>query len=196
MPVASLRLFVAVDLSNEVRDEIEKLSREVELALHSRNIRWVPSDKFHLTLKFIGTTAPDLLEPISKKIESITKDRTEFLMNVQGMGVFPGPARARILWVGIENREHQLSDVAGALDRELVELGIAPEARPYVPHLTIAKFQNPAHVDRMIEPYLQRQMGTVSVDRLRLYQSRLEGKGSVYELLREFHFVPARRTRV
>jgi len=187
MSVASLRLFIAIDLNEDVRRELDRLSNELARVIPNRAVNWIPSDNFHLTVKFLGNTSPHLLEPIARKLNQVAHATSEFDMSLQSIGVFPNFARARVLWIGIPDPTSQLATLAKSLDFELSELGFVPESRVYVPHLTIAKLrQTPRNLEQVLEPYFTRSFGQVEVDRLRLYQSTVSSKGSTYELLREF----------
>src|SRR5438093_1373098 len=66
-----LRLFVAVDVPEGVRDRVqdavgpwrERLSRA----------RWVPKQNQHVTLKFLGSTWPRLVEWVTETVEAVAR---------------------------------------------------------------------------------------------------------------------------
>jgi 2'-5' RNA ligase len=69
-----------------------------------------------------------------------------------------------------------------------LETLIPAEDRPYSPHLTLARVKEPAGLSRAIlfEGLTGRQFGTVHVDAITLFESRLSPKGATH--------VPLQRT--
>jgi 2'-5' RNA ligase len=82
-----------------------------------------------------------------------------------------------------------LADLASETNRVLQPLGLKPEARPFNPHLTLARIKAPLPLQKLREtiaglPSLE--FGNFSADRFFLYQSRLGRAGSLYTKLMEF----------
>src|SRR5918994_2015055 len=98
-----MRLFVALDISDTVRrraaDLIEKLAARMGAA--AARVGWVPPDRMHVTLLFIGhvdaSTATDIQSRLSKPY-----DVPPFTVEFRGLGLFPSGGRPRVVWVGIE----------------------------------------------------------------------------------------------
>ena len=62
-----MRLFVAVHISPGVREALGKLVEGLALSFvpsSNQKVRWVPSENFHVTLKFIGQVPPTALDAI------------------------------------------------------------------------------------------------------------------------------------
>ena len=81
-----MRLFVALDLRQEVREAIRDLIARLKPA--SRNARWVRPEGMHVTLKFIGYVAAEQLDPIRAALSRIRSDRP-VEMRFRGIGFFP-----------------------------------------------------------------------------------------------------------
>jgi RNA 2',3'-cyclic 3'-phosphodiesterase len=182
---APLRLFAAVDLPPRVREEIEGTIAPWRERLPRG--RWVRPENWHVTVKFLGRTYPRLVDRVTDAAREAAAAIRPFRVGVEGMGVFPGPARARVVWVGLVDRDESLPALARALDDRLAD-EFPPEKRGFTPHLTVARFNPPApvreHVDELaatrfeVEPF--------RVGELVLYRSHLSPKGARYEPLERF----------
>ena len=124
------RLFVAIDLSEEVKGELARLRGELPGA------RWVPREQLHLTLRFIGDVETQLQGEIDAALRLVEGE--PFSLALRQVGHFGRPAR--VLWVGMENVP-ELAVLQQRVETALVQMGIPPEARPFSPHITLARLK-------------------------------------------------------
>src|SRR6266699_3947647 len=127
----AMRVFVALDLDEEIRKRIQQFVDEVRG--FAPNARWITPESLHITLKFIGEKP----EPLVKQIESALGQLavTPFRVTFSGTGFFPTPRAARVFWAGIE-AEPGLSELAASIEHSLADLAIPKEERAFSPHLT------------------------------------------------------------
>lgn len=146
-----MRLFTAIDISEEVRVHLRALlGRWKPLA----RINWSPVDNLHLTTKFIGEWPEERLDKIKHALAAVPRAGA-FDVAVRGLGWFP-PARAessivrrpRVLWAGIEAGEALLT-LARATEQAVATLGVPVEERPYSPHLTLARIREAVPLDAL-----------------------------------------------
>lgn len=175
-----LRLFVAFDVPEPVLDAVAA----AEAALRERHprARWVPRQNRHVTLKFLGSTWPRLVEWLHDAIRAASETADPVRTRVVGLGAFPSPRRARVLWAGLDDPDGSLVRLAAALDDSLAR-EFAPEKRAFTPHLTLARFEPPVTVEeldagRVGDPFV--------VDRIVLYRSHLRRPAPVYEVVETF----------
>ncbi len=64
-----LRLFVAVDIPNDVREALSRLHTDLKRLDLSR-LRWVRPESVHLTLKFLGDTPAEKVPAIEEALSS------------------------------------------------------------------------------------------------------------------------------
>ena len=105
-------------------------------------LRWVPPEKLHLTLRFLGKTADEIVEPLQKRVEKAVGSRTPFALRIGAAGCFGSRKRPRVLWYGLEEGGESLGEIARELETIARALHFEPEERPWRPHLTVAR--NPA----------------------------------------------------
>lgn len=171
-----LRLFVAVDLPAELRDEVAGLRIPVTGA------RWANPKQLHITLRFLGATAEDALPDVQARLATVSQ--RAFRLRLCGTGVFP-EARAgqpgkppKVLWLGLEPA-HDLARLKRAVD---TALAADAEAQPFAPHLTLARFS--ARPDPTLSGFLSKFQGYTSaygwVRSFHLYQSTLRREGALH----------------
>src|SRR5512133_2980616 len=89
------RLFIAIDMPEQVQDQISDLYIAIQGA------RWVPQDQLHITMRFIGETDAATETSIINALEHIRFE--PFHISVKSTGFFPLRKDPQVLWVGIDN---------------------------------------------------------------------------------------------
>ncbi len=137
-PRDTVRAFLAVELPDEARSALAALVAELDVA-RLRYMRTVRPESIHLTIKFLGDVPATQTEAITTAVSKGAAACRPFKLELGAVGVYPSPGRARVLWVGLEGDMAQLIDLHGQVEKALASLGFGPEARPYNPHLTVAR---------------------------------------------------------
>jgi 2'-5' RNA ligase len=104
-----------------------------------RDVRWVRLDGLHLTLRFLGPTLDDRIEAATVALRSAAGRQAAFDISIGGGGTFPPGSRPRALWLDVRSGADDLVGLAGAVDRALTDAGWALDAKPFRPHLTLAR---------------------------------------------------------
>lgn len=187
--LAVLRTFIAVELSHEVRRELDALQGRMRAVVPPDTVRWAAVNNLHLTLKFLGDTRPNQLHPIVDVLKQMAQTQEPFSVMVAGRGCFPNFRRPNVLWAGLHDRGEQLAQLADAIERAVAPLGWAPEDRGFRPHLTLGRVNQ--HVDsrqraelgRAIEALEVGTLGTIEVYRVHFIRSDLRPEGPLYTVL-------------
>jgi RNA 2',3'-cyclic 3'-phosphodiesterase len=183
-----VRLFIALDLGEDVRQAVRELIARLRPA--SQSARWVRPESMHMTLKFIGYAAPQKLEAIRSALAPIRSPRPVEL-HFRGIGFFPNERRPRVIWCGI-GASANLTSLARDVERALEPLGVAPESRDFVPHLTLARFNAPeksAELVGIANELQSRELGSASENEFHLFESVLHRSGAEYRKLASYPFV-------
>ena len=178
-----MRLFVAVDLSEDARRRIAVQQQRIAAALGgpTASLKWVTPEHAHLTLAFLGrvdgTLVPSVVDALGRDV-----DRPPFEMILDGVGVFPPRGAPRVLWVGVAAGAAQLSDLQRLMAERVTALGIELEDRPFHPHLTLGRWRasRPADRDRALAAAPSGAIARVPVEYATLYESRLSSSGPTY----------------
>ena len=128
------RIFVCLPLDG-IADEVEKFLDPLRIF---RDYRWVTRAQLHITLKFIGETAAELVTRLDSNLSRVGGTRP-FSFSLSSVGFFPAAGRARTIWLGIADGSEQLRKLAAAIDRAAVASGFEEERRAFHPHVTLAR---------------------------------------------------------
>ena len=172
------RLFVAIRPPASIRATLLALMGGVPGA------RWQSDEQLHLTLRFIGEVDRPMAEDIASVLGTVRYPNFELALS--GMGAFDRRGRADALWVGVTPHE-ELHALHKKVDQALVRLGLPPESRAYLPHITIARFsRNAAPPAAATEPHAQVTSAPFPVTHFALFESRLGREGASYEAVERY----------
>jgi 2'-5' RNA ligase len=196
-----IRTFLAVELNDDLRNRITLVQQDLRQRLGreaSKDIRitWVQPSSIHLTIKFLGDTDEQLIEPLREAVERAMTGHEAVRMPIERLGVFPRLQQPRVLWVGPSEQWEQGDDAKRltALHRAVEDccqsLGFSPEGRPLSPHLTLARVkEGERHVGQALvkSGVMDRpiSLGMLTVESIVLMKSELRPTGSVYAKLWE-----------
>lgn len=179
---APIRAFLAVDLAPAVHARIVALKRR--LAARIPAVRWVRDEALHATIKFLGHVPIAQMERLPQVLSPVVSALRPFAAQARGLGAFPSPQRARVVWVGLVS--DALPRLAAAVDTALEPLGFAREQRPFRSHVTLGRIdalQTWAPLADALRSHMSDDFGSCRIDRLVAYRSQLQRTGAVYTRL-------------
>jgi len=173
---APMRLFIAVDLADELREKFNPIIS----ALGRFNVKTVELKNLHITLKFLGEVSERMLPLIDSKLKEI--EFSPFKIKFNGIGYFPNEKNPRVVWVGVEGDE--LKKLADEVEQRMKKLGFKKD-KDFHPHLTVGRVKR---LDKSERGKLIKEMetfntewGEMIVDKFKLKKSTLTPKGPIYE---------------
>jgi 2'-5' RNA ligase len=183
-----VRLFVAVELGAAVVDAAMEVVGELRrrgsrLAPRAR-VTWQAAERLHVTLVFIGRVDParaaEILDALQPPFEG-----PPFQMRVTGLGVFAGRGAPRVLWAGIGDGRERLVQLQRDVAARLIRVGVAIDAGPFHPHVTLARVREPAglRVRAWLDGMDAVDLGVAPVEAITLFESRPSPRGSTYVVL-------------
>jgi 2'-5' RNA ligase len=178
-----LRLFAAVEIPKRTREEVERAV--APLRRRYPEGKWVRSENWHVTVKFLGRTMPDVVDRVREACARATERVRPFRVQLEAPGVFPRPTSARVLWIGLRDEGEGLGVLARALDRELAR-DFPSEKRPFTAHLTVARFDPRVRVEPDELESAVPKPSPFRIGELVLFRSHLSPKGARYEPLERF----------
>ena len=140
-------------------------------------------------MKFLGDVPEKNIDKIGDAISGINCE--PFTANVHGIGAFPKPGQAKVIYVGAYPEE-TFTKLYAEVESALTPLGFKREKRQFTPHATIARVKHIGSAARIgLEDAIKRlsdtEVGTMDVDTIKLKKSTLTPKGAIYETLKEVH---------
>lgn len=182
----AVRCFLAIDPCAAARAGIAALQAALRAAAPPVPLRWVDSPDLHLTLHFFGELADDAVKPLACALDVALRDHAPFELALRGLGGFPSARRPRLCWLGVDDAAGALAELHATLCAALAERGFVPEARAFVPHLTLARLAAevpPAQAARL-GAWLGRQpvprVPALRVDGLQFFRSDAVAGGARY----------------
>lgn len=177
-----LRLFVAVEVPDDVKRSVATAIARWRPTF--AEARWIPPENWHITLKFLGATLRELLPWVERTVGAVASSHAPAEAQLANLGAFPTADRAHVLWVGVDEPQDRLAALVSDLEAALA--GEFPvEARPFHPHLTVARSESPIRLPGRFAEILV-SSGPFTIDRLVLFRSLLQRPDPRYEPLRLF----------
>lgn len=171
------RLFVAIKPPPPMRNALLAAMGGV---VHAR---WQTAEQLHLTLRFIGEVDRHQAEDVAAILGSV--HHPGFSLALDDVGQFDRKGRMDTLWVGVSPQE-PIKQLHNKIDRALQRIGIAPDTRSFLPHITIARFGRSAgDVGGFMESAAIPPI-TTEITEFCLYESALGTEGSIYSIIARY----------
>lgn len=186
-----MRLFVAIDIPESLKEEINNFIFSNYRLVDKNKINWVKKENLHITLKFIGEIDKELLPKVEERLSFCSKDKRWFKVKLEGVGVFPKINSARVLWIGVKEEENYIFDLAQRIEDELAKLNIEKEKREFRTHLTVGRIKvlrDRESIDSFVKKFSKKSFGVFEVDGFVLYESVLKSEGAEYSVVKKFSF--------
>ncbi|QCW04775.1 RNA 2',3'-cyclic phosphodiesterase [Natrinema pallidum] len=182
-----MRLFVSVDLPDDLADPVADLQDEFADA---SGLDFTGPEQAHLTMKFLGETDEDRLPALERALSAAVDDADvdPFTVRYGGLGVFPSLDYISVVWLGVEAGGEELTRLHEAIEDRTTAMGFDPEDHEFTPHVTLARMQHAGGKDRVQDLVREREptIGEARVDEIRLTESTLTDAGPVYSTVESF----------
>jgi 2'-5' RNA ligase len=182
------RLFIAIDLSPDVRRWLEKARSVLEPGMPAGTVRWVDPQGIHITLKFLGEVAVNRIDGVCAAMGQAVSGESPFSLTVEGLGCFPNTARPRVVWAGVR-AEPKLIGIQKRLEDILSATGFPRERRAFSPHLTLGRVKDGANENQLqrigaaVESARMETPAGMEAGGLCLFRSILRPSGAEYSVL-------------
>lgn len=168
-----MRLFVALQLPAEIRQEISTLHGGIPDA------RWIPDGNAHITLAFLGEISNADVMDVGLTLSRIK--HSEFDLHLSSVGVFGNSRRPRILWTGVSPSE-SLTLLQQKISKTLSGAGLKLEDRKFKPHVTLARVHMSPYekVRQFLTDNALFRTRSIAVENFTLFSSHLAHTGAIY----------------
>jgi 2'-5' RNA ligase len=179
---SAMRLFVGIPLSNEVCTQLTELAGRIAPTV--QGWRWSAPESWHITLQFLGNATPEKYARLTSHLSAIRAEPV--LIRLGQLDLFDR--------VGIFFADVEVSPQLAALQQMVVAAaalsGFVAEARPYHPHITLARAKERAR-DRSLPNPRDRvparpRFSSFAAQEFLLYESLLGPAGARYEVRARF----------
>ena len=178
------RVFIAIPIGAVIKPILPLLKSK--FTRNYENIKWIPLENIHLTLKFAGNISINYI-PIL--IQSLKKDiiQNSFKLVIESTGIFSSSHSPKVLWLGIKRGTDELMSLHAQIKKSLKVIIDNDPEKTFTPHVTIGKLLN-NFVKIDVLPFLNTVYSPIelSVNSICLYENKLFPEGSKYRILNEF----------
>ena len=166
------RLFTGIEIPAAIAEQLSCLRGGLPGA------RWIDTDNYHLTLRFVGDIDMDIAEEIAAALARIR--RSSFALTLSRIGTL-GTRKPHAIVVR-PDPSSQLTELQAEHERLMKRIGLPPESRKFTPHVTLARLRGATGHD--IADYLTLRGGFATgpfpVERFVLFSARNSIGGGPY----------------
>lgn len=180
--MSTRRLFVAIPLSEDVKDD---LLSTIPFEVRNKDLRWTERDNLHFTLSFLGDRAEEDLDGICAKIEEIASNRFPFRMVFKGFKTMYKNRKPSMVWAVFRESPSYVEFAA-----EFSEVLDGDKRNEPIAHVTLGRVKSNAgkfvRTPKMhhITPF------EMDIEHVELWESKFDENGISYLLIKEFQMKP------
>jgi len=175
-----MRLFVGIPLAETTIDELRAAS--ARLRSSAGGLRWAPPESLHITLQFLGNTTQEQYACIVPRLRALASPPVSICLEAIDCFDRAGVLIARV------RLTPELVLLQQRVTTATQPCGFVPEARPYHPHITLARNKSQRCDWRELRAKIQHQPNFTrfAASEFLLYESFLSSAGSRYEVRERF----------
>jgi 2'-5' RNA ligase len=177
-----MRVFIALELPEEIKKEIAKLQEKLRKA--GAKATWVKPEIAHLTFAFLGSVTHNELGIIHKILGEIKAKRIQ--LELGSLGCFPNPERARIVFIELQGGLKGVHYLANQIRQNLKKEKIQFDDRPFVAHVTLGRVRRRQNLTHILKGVKSKKLEFL-VQEITLNQSELDSSGPIYSKLKSVH---------
>lgn len=179
-----IRAFIAINLPQAVKTELETFQRKLKSRIPADWIKWTAPEQIHLTLRFLGNINAGAVPQLESVLRDVCARVQPFELAAENFSSFPEGTRPRVLWVGVSGQLETLNQLAQAIIRSTASWGES-EDRQFQAHLTIGRVKTKTQTDlrklaEILAQFKPGRLGQWQVTQIDVMQSQLYPTGPVY----------------
>lgn len=191
IPAPFLRLFIALAVPPEVRQEIGRAQARLQRHSPPGAVRWTRPDQFHLTLKFLGDVPAEQVAALKKSLAPICAAAPALRLSAQGVGFFPGTHKPRVIWAGARDVQGRLPELHGQIEAALRWLAPAERVEKFTGHITLGRFKPGHHAAipkllALADDLRDRHFGDWQAGEVEIIRSELTSTGATHTAMAVF----------
>jgi 2'-5' RNA ligase len=139
-----MRLFIGIPLAASAMQDVAALLTHVGSSVRgqpSDQLRWPAPETWHITLQFLGRTAAEQYDCVVGRLREVR--HPSLPIELSGVGTFE---RTGVFFAGVRHSPELLT-LQRAVTAATQPCGFPAEARPYRPHITLARRKRNSNSD-------------------------------------------------
>ncbi len=173
-----MRLFTALEIDEKNRKKISKMQEHFKGSSFKGS--FVRKENFHITLKFLGETEPEMIKRICFAMDSAAEGLNKFSIQTGKCGYFKR-RDGLIIWLGLHSGSEEVWTISSNLEEELFKTGFKKEDIPYTPHITLARRVKLKKSFDIVSESIHHDRILIDINAVTLFESRREKGLLVYD---------------
>lgn len=192
-----MRCFIAIDLPQEIKKELEKTEREIQKIADEAGakLKIVKPENLHITLKFLGELPEEKVNKIKEVMKKVFEEEIKlkppkpFKVKLNSIGTFPSLDYIKAVWVDVLPKE-QIIEIEKKIDRTLEGIGFK-ENKNFEIHITLTRVKFIKNKKRFLEGLKKITIEPIEFEirNFSLKKSTLTKEGPIYEDIFKFDFL-------
>ena len=180
-----IRTFISLNIEKSLKEKFKLIQNDVMDLLKDYPVKWTNSDKFHLTLRFLGNLEKSEIKLLISGLGKIKFEFSGLKFSTSGIGFFPNPRYPNVVFVELTEEGYNSEKLIEKIDSLIIPLGIKPDKK-FVPHITLGRFKHEGRrkLSNSINPGFENY--ELLFQSFFLMKSILRSGGPEYEVIKEF----------
>jgi len=177
------RVFIAINLPDEVKENLIQYIAKIKKINFSHNLKYVKPQGLHLTLHFLGYLTDEQIEQVKTAISQVIENKQSFSLTINQLNGFPNLSRARVVFIDCFGDIDKAIEIQKELGQNLQNLNLEIDKRAWKAHLTICRIKNNEQfkIPDFDTPKLKFKVSSID-----LMKSKLTPSGAEYSVLESF----------
>ncbi|MFC1567071.1 RNA 2',3'-cyclic phosphodiesterase [bacterium] len=172
-----MRAFIAIELSDDLKEKIFKLQNKLRDALDGK-IKWVEKENFHLTLKFLGDIKQDKLDELFEKIKKPISKIESFKIELKNIGFFPNKKFAKVIWIGVSEQGKSLTTISSCIEQTSEK-----SDKEFHAHISLGRVKGKIKMGNLNS--MNQSLDFCEVRKVSIIESEITQTGPIYKTYRE-----------
>jgi 2'-5' RNA ligase len=172
-----MRAFLGIPVPEDLKARI----MSVQKRFSGFDIKFVEPENLHFNLKFFGEINDEKVAELKNILNDVCRNFKPFEIKMAGLGAFPNKEYIRVVWIGVKDGYNEMISLADSIQSSIKSFNFENDER-FVPHLTLGRVRsgrNKEEIANILEENIE--IGNMKVDRIVLFQSKLNPDGPKYE---------------
>lgn len=168
-----MRYFIALEIPSDNIPQFQSIQDRLHTLIPQSKL--TDLDKIHLTLAFIGEQPDEFKDKLVQIIQKSVKGMSSFEVTPAYIDGFPNIHNPQVLWVGVKGDIDKILLIRERIKDRLESLHLPVDERRFVPHISIAKLNNPLNISLNLEKNLEKIMTEnltpIKISSIKLFES-------------------------
>lgn len=176
-----MRLFVAIDVPEEIKKQISELQNKLKFP--EEQAKCTLSKEQHITLKFLGEVSSEKLSKIQENLRKINFKQFNAKLNTGAS--FANESYLRVAWFVAEPQK-EFTELYNQIDQQLKFIE-SKEVEHFIPHITLARFKYVNDKTEILKVVKSLRLSAEwNINSFKLIESDLTPQGPVYKVIEEY----------